>query len=285
MTKEEKLELFNRELGTNYTDYDDLCKLNWGGITLYHKLSEEFIREFKDNVCFFYVSRYQKLSEGFIRDFKDEVDWFYISAHQKLSEDFIQEFQYKVKWYYISMCQKLSENFIRKFQYKVNWYNISMYQELSENFIREFQNKVDWYNISKCQKLSEGFIREFEIYLNKEYIKDNWLYQDKDFLKDQVKSTGLYECYDDYFIAYKGIRNDRYSKFNFQYRYMSGETYESFCDCSNEIDSFGLSVWTKEKAREYCYELVVKVRVNYEDVGRVVHNGGKIRCRKITVLD
>jgi hypothetical protein len=31
--------------------------------------------------------------------------------------------------------------------------------------------------------------------------------------------------------------------------------------------------------------LVVKVKVNYEDVGRVVHEGGKIRCRKITILD
>jgi hypothetical protein len=25
--------------------------------------------------------------------------------------------------------------------------------------------------------------------------------------------------------------------------------------------------------------------VNYEDVGRVVHNGGKIRCKKITILN
>ena len=66
---------------------------------------------------------------------------------------------------------------------------------------------------------------------------------------------------------------------------MPGETYESFCDCSNKENSFGLSVWTEEEAREYCDELVVKVKVNYEDVGRVVDNGGKIRCRKITVLD
>lgn len=32
-------------------------------------------------------------------------------------------------------------------------------------------------------------------------------------------------------------------------------------------------------------ELVVKVKVNYEDVGRVVHEGGKIRVRKLTVLN
>jgi hypothetical protein len=66
---------------------------------------------------------------------------------------------------------------------------------------------------------------------------------------------------------------------------MPGETYESFCDCSSFENSFGLSVWTEEKAEEYCDELVIKVKVKYEDVGRVVYNGGKIRCRKITILD
>ena len=66
---------------------------------------------------------------------------------------------------------------------------------------------------------------------------------------------------------------------------MPNQTYEAWCDCSSEENGFGLSVWTEEKAREYCDELVVKVKVNYEDVGRVIHNGGKIRCRKLTVID
>jgi hypothetical protein len=44
-------------------------------------------------------------------------------------------------------------------------------------------------------------------------------------------------------------------------------------------------VWTEGKAKEYSDELVVKVKVRYEDVGRVVHDGGKIRCRKITILN
>jgi hypothetical protein len=65
---------------------------------------------------------------------------------------------------------------------------------------------------------------------------------------------------------------------------MTGETYESFCDCSKNENSFGLSVWTESEAKSYCCGLVIKVKVNYEDVGRVVHNGGKIRCKKFTVL-
>ena len=104
-------------------------------------------------------------------------------------------------------------------------------------------------------------------------------------MKQQVIDSGLYECYDDYFIAYKGIRSNRYSRYNFQYQYLSGETYEAHCDCTDEENSFGLSVWTEEQAKNYCKELIIKVKVNYEDVGRLVHDNGKIRVRKLTVLD
>ena len=148
-----------------------------------------------------------------------------------------------------------------------------------------FQDDVDWEYISQYQELSESFINEFKDKLDNSKIEDNWIYKDKDFLKQQVIDTGLYECYDEYFIAYKGIKRNRYSKYNSQYQYLPGETYEAWCDCSSDENSFGLSVWTEAKAYNYCDELVVKVKVNYEDVGRVVHNGGKIRCKKITVLD
>ena len=97
--------------------------------------------------------------------------------------------------------------------------------------------------------------------------------------------TGMYECYDDYFIAYKGIRSDRYSAYNFQYQYLPKETYECFADTSNTESSFGLSVWDYENAKEYCDKLIVKCKVYYSDVARVVHHGGKIRCNKITVLN
>ena len=231
------------------------------------------------------ISKHENLSESFIREFQDEVDWVLISAKQNLSESFIREFQDKVNWYYISIYQKLSESFIREFQDKVDWCYISINQSLSESFIREFQDKVDWCRISIYQKLSNEFIKEFKDKLNLDEIKDSWHYKTTEEKKQAVIDTGLYECHDTYFLAYKGIRSDRYSKFNFQYKYEKGGIYESWCDCSEDEDSFGLSVWDEPNAREYCGELVVRVKVNYEDVGRVVHDGGKIRCFKIEVLD
>ena len=274
---EYNLQRANEILGTNYQ--------TWYEVSAHKFLTEGFIREFADEVKWGYISAKQHLSEEFIREFADEVDWVGISLCQRLSEDFIREFKDEVGWYCVSKYQRLSEDFIREFKDWVYWDAISYYQRLSEDFIREFKDKVDWDKISTHQHLSEDFIEEFKDRLNMYYLADSWLYKSTEEKKKAVIDTGLYECHEDYFIAYKGIRVDRYSNFNFQYQYLKGKTYETWCDCSAEECSFGFSAWTEKDARNYCDELVVRVKVRYEDVGRVVHNGGKIRCFKLEVLD
>ena len=211
--------------------------------------------------------------------------WTTVSKHKGLTEEFIREFQDNLDLFWISKHQHLSEDFIREFQDKVDWHCISCYQHLSSGFIREFADSVDWYWISKCQHLSKEFIEEFKDKLDMDLIADSWHYKSVEEKKKAVMDTGLYECHKDYFIAYKGIRADRRSKFNFQYQYMKGKTYETWCDCSIEECGFGFSSWTETGARDYCNELVVRVKIRYEDVGRVVHDGGKIRCFKMEILD
>ena len=119
--------------------------------------------------------------------------------------------------------------------------------------------------------------------------KENlWQYQTEEFKKQKLIETNKYECYDDYFIAYKAIRSDRYSLFNFQYQYLTGEAYESTCDCTNIENSFGLNVGTYDFVKEYLREkkgIVIKCKVYYKDIGRIVHDGDKVRCSKITVLE
>ena len=247
-------------------------------------LSEDFIREFKDKVDWDCISIYQKLSENFIREIQDRVVWRCISIYQKLSEDFMREFQDRVDWYFISIYQKLSEDFMREFQDRVDWYFISIYQKLSENFIREIQDRVVWRCISKNQILSESFIREFNLEVNK---TTNWNYVSNNIKLKAIKDSNLYEIIDDnYIIAYKGIRSDNYSKFNFQYQYLIGNTYESNCDADiNNQNSFGLSAWTLEKAKEYCNEKIIKVKIHINDVKALVHNSNKIRCSKFEVIE
>ena len=294
------LQRANEILGTNYQDWYEVSehegltedfirefadRVHWLGISEYQHLSENFIREFADRVDWYRISECQHLSEDFIREFQNFVDWDTISIFQHLSEGFIREFKDKVGWSCISRFNRLSEDFIREFAYKVDWYYISRYQRLSEDFIREFADRVNWSCISCYQHLSYKFIDEFKDKLDMGLIDDSWHHISTEEKKKAVIDTGLYECHEDYFIAYKGIRVDRYSKFNFQYQYLKGHTYETWCDCSADENSYGFSAWTEKGAREYCDKLVVKVKVRYEDVGRVVHNGGKIRCFKMEILD
>ena len=260
-------------------------KVNWHCISEYQNLSESFIEKHADKVNWHCISEYQNLSESFIEKHADKVYWGCISRYQNLSETFIERHADKVDWDWISKCQKLSEKFIERHADEVNWYWISKYQKLSENFIEKHANEVDWGYISKYQKLSEAFIEKHTNILHMPFINDSWNYKSADFKKAAVEATGLYECHEDFFYAYKGIRSDRYSYLNFQYRYMPGETYECFADASSEENSFGLSAWTKEQAEMYCSELVVKAKIYYKDVARVVHNGGKIRCSRLTVIN
>ena len=187
------------------------------------------------------------------------------------------------------MFQKLSENFIREFKNRINWECISKHQKLSESFIREFQDKVNWNWISKHQKLSKSFIKEFNLEVNK---TTNWNYISNNIKLKAIKDSNLYEIIDDtYIIAYKGIRSNNYSKFNFQYQYLIGNTYKSHCDANiNNENSFGLSAWTLKKAKEYCNEKIIKVKIHINDVKALVHNSHihnspKIRCSKFEVIE
>lgn len=222
---------------------------------------------------------------GYDIDNLTKDDWKYIPIYYELSESFIEKYKDEVCWENISHFQKLSENFIEKFHHKINWFYVSSYQKLSKNFIEEFQDKINWDYISAYQKLSEQFIEKYKDKLDLYSINDSWYYRSTEFKKEQVVDTKLYECYKDYFIAYKGIRSDNYSKFNFQYQYFVGNIYESNADYSDDEDSFGLSAWTYEKAKKYCDEKIVKVKIYYKDIARIVYNGGKIRCCKFEVLE
>ena len=76
----------------NCKSIDGLGLNEWLDISIDEKLSEPFIREFKNSVIWDYISEYQKLSESFIKEFRNRVNWEKISKYQKLSESFIREF-------------------------------------------------------------------------------------------------------------------------------------------------------------------------------------------------
>lgn len=277
-----------------------------------NQLSESQIEKLLDKINWFHLLQFQVVSESFIEKHLnsfDNIDWLFVSSSQKLSESFIEKYSDKINWLNVSTYQSLSESFIAKFKDKLDLNNISIYQKLSESFI---ENNLDILPLSlvlKYQKLSESFFEKIIPNLT-DLDKDNMMFyqnysnkfaKEHNLLKSvvanrksyyrakrRIKEIEKYECHEDYFIGYKAIRADRYSLYNFQYQYLPGETYESTCDCTSEENSFGLNVGTYNFAEYYLGDkngLIVKCKVNYDDIGRIVHNGEKVRCFKITVLD
>jgi len=106
-------------------------------------LSEDIIRK-NLNDYWSYLSQFATLSEDFIREFKDNVDWALISKYQILSEDFIREFEDKVDWKLILRYQSLSKEFIREFKKKVNACYGSL---ISSDLIRRYIIKNEYQDI------------------------------------------------------------------------------------------------------------------------------------------
>ena len=134
------------------------------------------------------------------------------------------------------------------------------------------------------QILSKKFIKEF----NLKIPENSWLYTStKDKLK-YVKENTKYEVINDkYIIAYKSVKRNYSSVYKQGFLYEIGKTYTSHCDCnlSNE-NSFGLSAWTKKDALKYHNKgKLLKVKIMIKDIGAIVHNNGKIRCKKLQVIE
>ena len=279
-------------------------RIDWFAISMCQILSEEFIDRHVNDVFWHSVSKYQKLSESFIAKHSSRVDWMEIFEFQKLSPMFIavNAGNSSLYWTVISMFQKLNEKFIEAHADKVRWSVIFRCQSLSEEFIDK--HKERWDNdsdrlsnrkaIIKYQKLSEEYKIKHNLKspldtLGFDDIKDcdSWLYASTKTKIDYIKKNTKYKIIDNkYIIAYKSVRSDNYSVYNFQYKYEVGKTYESHCDCNLFTDnSFGLSAWNKKQALRYHSKgKLLKVKINIEDIGAIVHSGNKIRCFKFEVV-
>ena len=306
----------------NYVLSEDFIERHYDYLDFYHLsckgyISDKFIEKHLDWFNLQLCSRHCSFSEDFIDRHKDELNWFDVCKNQHLSEEFIESHLEYVNWINISSYQLLSESFLKRHEEEIYHSAIEVFGNFSEEFIYEnlrngnFDEYIFQYcnlsesflerlindrhcfrsyyfdNISRYQRLSTRFKLKYSRFLTIDCKFDNWLYESTENKKQAVIDTGLYECYDDYFIAYKAIRYDRYSLYNFKYKYKKGGVYESWCDCTSEKNSFGLNVGTSTYATIYsCGNgMLVRCKVRYEDVGRVVHGGNKIRCFKIEVLD
>lgn len=283
-------------------------KLSFPSVLMHNNISDDLIRNYIESIDQVggIITRCQipeDILEELMNSHRASLSE-YIIKHQNLSDAFMRKHIDKFHYFIKDLCkvQKLSESFIRDFKDKVSWSTICVYQKLSEPFMEEFIEYLDWKNVAIYQQLSPEFIKKHIDLLDSRLINryqylpehqkesNNWLYwtkQDKlKFIKENC--NGAYEIVDDhYIVAYKSVRTNNYSHYNFQYKYEVGNEYEAHCnyDVSNS-NSFGLSAWTKKYAAIYndCGK-ILKVHIKIEDIGAIIidHNY-KIRAKKFKVV-
>ena len=153
----------------------ELTNFDWLDISRFCKLSEDFIREFNNEVKWNYISLKQVLSEDFIREFIDEIKWYAISKHQILSENFISEFANQVDWWAISRYQKLSNEFLNRFKNDISWADYFYYHESDISIMKSHILKSGYRNINefKTYHLNENEIKEIERLLTLQYMFTN----------------------------------------------------------------------------------------------------------------
>ena len=185
-------------------NWDNICF--WEEITVHSKLSEDFIREYKEKLNLSSVIYHQKVSKDFLREIMlecDDIFWRNFSSSDSINNTYFNEFKHKIHWtnilddrassitvneiekyFYdilnyiteknahtweknsLSKYPYLTEQFIEKHSDWLDWGFISYYQTLSEKFIEQHKDKIDWYLISERQKLSEKFILKYKNKLN-----------------------------------------------------------------------------------------------------------------------
>jgi hypothetical protein len=71
---------------------------DWWRLSIYQKLSENFIEKYEDKMCWINISMCQKLSENFIEKYKNKASWYWIFQYQKLSPKFKEKWKHKCGW-------------------------------------------------------------------------------------------------------------------------------------------------------------------------------------------
>jgi len=235
-------------------------EINWYWVSVYRRLSDEFMVRYKRYLNWGYISSFQQLSEEFIAKHKDRVDWYKISYSQQLSEEFMEKYKNYLSWYYISKNQKLSEEFIDKHEYDVDWYAIAMHQTLSEEFITKHKDKGNissiLYNECHDSKSLKQKRLEVQAYANKYNLEydEEYLYAFRThnaFGNGMYKSNVYYEKGKYYRDWHCDMREDEENSFGL------GIFPQGFVAVKVKISDWGLEVNREDgKCRVWGFEMI-----------------------------
>lgn len=141
-------------------------------VSLYQKMSVEFIAKHQADIDFNLLSVNQFITFGILDRFSSRLNWMNISLNPKgLTNSMLFNYRNKIFWgLYLSHHQlelrlllDLSEVFrkSRAKNAKVFWQGISRYQRLDSVYLYTYKRYIDFKELSKNPYLSEKVIDEF----------------------------------------------------------------------------------------------------------------------------
>lgn len=144
----------------------------WSELSRRHDLTEDFIREFNNNIHWRILSGSSNLvlSDDFLMEFEDKVDWNWISSYKRLESKDLKRWKNKLNWGFISSNQKLTDEDIYNYSYLLDWERLACKQKLSERVMEDMFDSLNTEFLTRFQKLSESFIErhidKFKPYIN-----------------------------------------------------------------------------------------------------------------------
>jgi hypothetical protein len=208
---------------------------------------------------------------------------------QTLSEEYIESKLSIIKDNSLIMellqSQRMSENFIKKHEECFGESYIGLLittQRLSIEYITDLNKR---YNLIIWPDDKLGI--KFNIETN---LSNCWQYKSADEKLEIIKKTNLYEIKGDYVIAYKSIRKNGYSNYNFQYKYEVDSYYTTKADYNIlNTASFGFSAWTLKHVLTKYYNWhenkIIKIKIHKSEIAALVHNDNKIRSTALYVIN
>lgn len=296
-------------LEANLTSYDP------SDILKYQILSEDFIVNHINYFDIYEIVAMQKVSETFIENYRSKLVrfndrhefWKAILRSQGLSVKYItsllDEMEYLGLLDYVIQFQNITpirdtlmERYKDSKNYPIIVKALAKFESLSVDFLDRYPIFLETQKdlIAKHQKLSAAYREAHELVTeenNDDVTPEQW----RSILQKVTSNLTHFTLYSDHIYAYKLIRRDGYSQFNFGSKYLNGDSYDSFSDYSTDDTSFGFASYSENGAYNLWQDLyngskaymVTKVRIPYENityVGRVAkYNAILIRSNYIEI--
>lgn len=144
-------------------------------------LDIDYIRENKDSVNWWKISKVKNLPKEFIHEFHKYLQWDILNLKHTIDESIVRSYMpifiNKKNRKYISK-KKLSIEFMRDYKFMLDWSYVTKFNDFTIEMIEEFKFVIDFYILTSKQIIPLHLIDEFKnerlnwVFISREYDID-----------------------------------------------------------------------------------------------------------------